>query len=58
MPATLVSQAPPSLALWSPRCSPLEAQMPHTVGGPQPLEARQGRALQRYSSSGERLVAG
>ena len=28
------------------------------VGGPQPLEARQGREMQRYSQDGARLVAG
>ena len=32
--------------------------MPTSVGGPQLLSARQGRELQRYSSNGERLVAG
>jgi len=28
------------------------------VGGPQPLHARQGREMQRYSQDGARLVAG
>ena len=33
--------------------------MPHSlVGGPQPLQARQGREMQRYSQDGARLVAG
>lgn len=30
----------------------------HCIGGPVPAEARCGRHKQRYSSSGERLVAG
>lgn len=32
--------------------------MPHTVGGPVPTGARQGRERQRYGKAGERLVAG
>lgn len=37
----------------------LSNHMPtNLVGGPQPLHARQGREMQRYSNDGARLVAG
>jgi diphosphoinositol-polyphosphate diphosphatase len=32
--------------------------MPHTVGGPLPTAARQGREQQRYTNDGARCVAG
>lgn len=32
--------------------------MPHTVGGPLPVVARQGRQQQKYGEDGARLVAG